>query len=118
MLETIEMPQNDTVGLRIGGEITEEDITRMKTTLEDKLRHHHPLKLYVEHEEIDNFSLDLLFRDAAFKTQHMDDFRKGVIVTDKSWFEQVVRMSDSFTDMDIKAFDFAEKEEALQWLAT
>ena len=56
MLTTLEMPQDNTVGLRIDGKITEEDITRTTTILEEKLRHHAPLKLYVEYEEIDNFS--------------------------------------------------------------
>lgn len=118
MLTILEMPQDNTVGLRIEGKITEEDITRTTTILEEKLRHHTPLKLYVEYEEIDNFSLDLLFQDAAFKARYQDYFRKGAIVSDKEWLAQIVQISDNFTDLDMKTFDFAEKEAALQWLAT
>lgn len=117
MTEILEMPQNDTVGFRIDGEITEQDITRVKTALAEKSTHPAPFRLYVEYETVDNFSLNLLFEDAQVKSQYLNDFKKAVIVTDQAWFEPLVKLSDALTDIELKTFDFSQKEEALQWLA-
>ena len=117
MIEIMEMPQDNALGLRIDGDVTEKDAASLITTIDKKLQQHDTLRIYVEYEELENFSLDQLFQDAEFKAKYADRFEKGAFVSDKGWFEQVVKISDYLTDMEIKTFDSSEKEEALAWLS-
>ncbi|NRB37126.1 MAG: STAS/SEC14 domain-containing protein [Pseudomonadales bacterium] len=108
---------NNVIAIKVNGETSTEEMQQgfslINKTVNTKLR------LY---EEIDCFgktSYEGMLEKMRFLS-HADnaDFDKIVIVTDTLWLQQAIAAEDKiFCDIDMKAFSYADKEQALLYLA-
>lgn len=118
MVELIEIPTPNVVGVRVRGKIEGEgfdnvlaEVSKLLESTDDRLR------IYVEMEEFSGISLSALIKDIKLGIPNYRRFEKEAIVSDKSWLTKLADIGDKlFPSIEVKTFKPEEKEEALKWI--
>lgn len=105
------------IGLEIDGWIDTEDIDRVVKLVEPRLDAGEKLRIYAEVNNWSGISLGAFIKDLRFSLQHVQDFDKEAIVSDKKWLEVLAALGNTlFSSMEVKHFNLNEKDRALEWL--
>ncbi len=106
------------IALDIDGWIDAEDMERITKSLETRLKQGEKLRIYVEVHNWSGMSLGALIQDLKFSLQHLQDFDKEAIVSDRRWLEGLAAVGNSlFSGVEVKHFTFDETDKALQWVS-
>lgn len=117
MTQLIPLTTDHIVGYRIEGTVSETDFDRIARAIEDKLKQHDKLQLYVEIASFKGISLEALLKDFVFGIKYFNRFDRIVVVTDKDWINKVVSLEGALIPgLEANAFTFDEKERAMEWL--
>lgn len=117
MIETIDTGSDKVVGFRVDGRIEKEDIQKVTEYVEEKLKTHEKLRVYVEVEKIGLMKPEALFKDIQFAFKHFKKFEKKAVVTDKEWMMKISPIFDKlFPNIELKCFGKSKKAEALEWV--
>ena len=117
MIEIIDLKDSNIIGCIIDGKINTEDIKRISDIVEDKLKKHYKLRVYVEVINLGGISLHALMNDFKLGIKHYNKFEKKAVVTDKGWMKSLTPIVDKlFTNIEVKSFSFEDKKEALDWV--
>ncbi len=118
MLELIDIGVENTVAYRVGGKITEEEMTAILSTFKEKIEKGEKLNVYQEVVSIGGVELDAMiekfkfFRDVGFS--HFD---KIAVVTHAKWLHKLVDLEDKiFKSINMKGFSVEEKDQAIEFL--
>ncbi|MGV2829363.1 STAS/SEC14 domain-containing protein [Myxosarcina sp. GI1(2024)] len=109
------------IGLNIDGRIEAEDIDRVIESIENslKLERKEKLKIYAEVSNWSGMSLEALIKDLKFSLQHFQDFDKEAIVSEGGWLEYLAIFGNLlFSSIEVKHFTFADRDKALEWIAS
>ncbi len=72
--------------------------------------------------EVNNWSrmsLGTFIKDLKFSLQHIKDFEKETIVSDRKWLEGLAAVSNTlFSSIEVKHFTFEEIDKALEWVSS
>ncbi|PSB08926.1 STAS/SEC14 domain-containing protein [Pleurocapsa sp. CCALA 161] len=105
------------IALEIDGWIDAEDIDRVTELIEKRLNTDEKLRIYVEVNNFSGMSLGALIKDLKFSLQHLQDFEKEAIVSDRKWLEGLAALGNTlFSGIEVKHFTPAEKDRALEWV--
>ncbi len=105
------------IGLNIDGSINAEDIDRITELIESKLKQGERLRIYAEVNSWSGMSLNAFVKDLRFSLQHLKDFDKEAIVSDRKWLEALAAVSNTlFSSIEVKHFTLDEKDKALEWV--
>jgi hypothetical protein len=105
------------IGLNIDGWIDTEDIERITKLIEPRLKQGKKLRIYVEVNSWSGMSLGAFVKDLRFSLQHLKDFDKEAIVSDRKWLESLTAVTNTlFSSIEVKHFLPDEKDQALEWL--
>lgn len=117
MIEIIDTGADYVLGCKIDGRIEKEDIEKITVHVEEKLKTHKKLRIYVEVEKIGLIKPEALFADIQLALKHFKKFEKKAVVTDKEWMIKLTPIFDKiFPNIDLKCFDYSKKNEALEWV--
>lgn len=116
MIEILTKVHDDTLAIRMSGEITSHDYDLIIPLLEEKIKTHGTINLYCEMEELEEVEPKAVWKDLKFDIKHFNDFRKVAIVGDKQWLEWGAKFAKPFTSAEVKYFDETEKARAMEWL--
>ncbi|MGL5078436.1 MAG: STAS/SEC14 domain-containing protein [Waterburya sp.] len=106
------------IGLSIDGWIDSEDIERVIELIESKLKQGGKLRVYAEVKNWSGMSLEAWIKDLKFSWQHLQDFEKEAIVSDRLWLEGLAALGNSlFSSIEVKHFTFDDRDKALEWIA-
>lgn len=107
------------VGLNIDGKIEAQDIDLVAKSIEQKLKLGGKLRIYAEVNNWSGMSLEAFIKDLKFSLQHLQDFEKEAIVSDRRWLESLAALGNTlFSSIEVKHFTFAEKDKALEWIGS
>lgn len=118
-LELLSLETPRSIGMKIHGMITGDDLDRAIVSMETMLKSADgKLRVYVEVEEFSGMSPAALFKDLRFGLRHFSDVEKEAIVSDVSWLKALTKVSDRlFPSIEVAHFAPADRQVALDWLA-
>ena len=107
------------IGVEIDGWIDAEDIDRVTELIEIRLNRGDKLRIYAEVKNWSGMSLGAFIKDLKFSLQHLKDFEKEAIVSDRKWLEALAALSNTlFSGIEVKHFTFDEVDKALEWVGS
>ena len=122
MLEMIDIGLDNAVAYRLGGKITEEEMTSALEIFREKIATGEKLVIYQEVERIGGAEFDAMvgkfkfFKEIGFNFSH---FSKIAVVTHPKWLHKIVDLEDKiFKNVDMKGFPIEEKDKAIEFLKT
>ena len=122
MLEMIDIGSEKIIAYRLGGKITEEEMTSVLSIFRDRIDKGEKLLVYQEVESIGGAEFDAMiekfkfFKDVGFNFSH---FSKIAVVTHSKWLHKLVDLEDKiFRKVDMKGFPIEEKNKAIEFLKT
>jgi hypothetical protein len=120
MLKIIDIGFEKAVAYRLGGKITEEEMTSVLDIFRAKIAKGEKLIVYQEVESIGGAEFVAMvekfkfFKDVGFDFSH---FSKIAVVTHKRWLHKLVDIEDKiFKKVDMKGFPIEEKNKAIEFL--
>jgi hypothetical protein len=122
MLEMIDIGSEKIIAYRLGGKITEEEMTSVLSIVRERIDKGEKLLVYQEVESIGGAEFDAMiekfkfFKDVGFNFSH---FNKIAVVTHSKWLHKLVDLEDKiFRNVDMKGFPVEEKDKAIEFLKT
>ncbi|MBL6445621.1 STAS/SEC14 domain-containing protein [Fulvivirga sp. 29W222] len=70
MIEILTSNHDNTVAIRMSGELTGRDYTPIVNLLEDKIRNYDKINLYCEIEELEEVKVGAVWKDLKFDIKH------------------------------------------------
>jgi hypothetical protein len=117
MLEITELGTEKVVGMLIDGKVSTRDFEKVERVIEERLRLHEKISLYVEVISFEGMSAEALFKDITLALRNWRRFEKEAVVTDTTWLRYAAEIGDKLTPgIDVKVFKLAENEAARQWV--
>lgn len=119
MIELLAAGTDNVVGYRIRGKIDADDFDRIAAFIEQQLKTHDKLRVFAEIDSIEGMSLEAFLKDLKFSFKNYNRFEKAAVITNKDWLRKIVEIEDKlFPGIEMKFFPIAEKEEAMEWIAS
>jgi len=122
MLEMIDIGSEKIIAYRLGGKITEEEMTSVLSIFRERIDKGEKLLVYQEVESIGGAEFDAMiekfrfFKDVGFNFSH---FSKIAVVTHSKWLHKLVDLEDKiFRNVDMKGFPIDGKDKAIEFLKT
>ena len=117
MVEIISVDGENIIGCRIEGKIDTDDINKLKSITEEKLKNKKKLRVYVEVINLGGISFEAFFEDLKLAFRHYSDFEKKAVVTNYEWVKKITPITNRiFRGVETKCFSFEEKDDAIKWL--
>lgn len=116
MIERIPVEDKNIFAFKAKGKLTEADYQEFLPQLEELIRKHGRISLYVELEDFDGWEAGAAWEDFRFGMRHDRDFEKIAIVGDKGWEKPLVKLADLMTRTRIRFFHKDEQKKAWDWL--
>ena len=116
MITPIDFQDDNIIGFRMTGKISQDDIKPWAAKLDRKSDMQGKLRVYVEADDIDAVTLKAALADLKFDVTHLGDFEKAAFVSDDTWTKVSTFLADLVPGIQAKQFSLAEKEEAHQWI--
>ena len=122
MLEMIDVGDEKIIAYRLGGKITEEEMTAALDIFREKIEKGEKLFVYQEVVSIGGAEVDAMiekfrfFKELGFNFSH---FSKVAVVTHSKWLHKIVDLEDKiFKNVEMKGFPVEEKDKAIEFLKT
>lgn len=118
MLTTEFDPMTGVLTATASGEVTHHDYADVfMPAVDDAVRQSGQIRLlYVFTSEFEGFSAQAMWDDSRLGMQHLQDFTKIAVVSDKGWVRNGVSMFGVFMPAEVKAFRLSEFEAARNWV--
>jgi len=116
MIEMIPTETGNVIGLIVDGKIETNDVEMISKAIEEKLKQHQKLRVYVELKHLGGISLEALLADLKLALHHLSHFEKKAVVCEPTWFTKLAAASAKlFPQIEVKCFSWAETEQAREW---
>lgn len=118
MLEMIDIGVENTIAYRLGGKITEEEMTAILTIFKEKIDKGERLNVYQEVVSIGGVELDAMIEKFKFfREVGFSHFDRIAVVAHTKWLHKLVDLEDKiFKSIDMKGFSNDEKDQAIEFL--
>ena len=116
MVKILEQTAGNLIATRATGKLTAADYGKLLPILNNLLAQHKKIRWYFEMENFDGWEPKAFWEDVKFDARHANDFEKVAMVGDKKWEKWMTILMKPFTSAEVKYFDRALKEEAIQWI--
>ncbi len=119
MFKLIDFPADTdhVVAIEVDGPVATHEFKTILDVVEDKLTRQDTLRIYAEIKSIGKVSPEALFDDLKAAVKHWDRFDKEAVVTDNTALHRAVKFAGRLIPgIDVRAFAFAERESARQWI--
>lgn len=118
MLEVIDIGMPEAVAYRVGGKVTEEEMTAGISMFKERIEKGEKLIVYMEVVSIGGAEFPAMIEKLNFFIDFgMSHFSKIAVVTHKNWIHKIVDLEGKiFKNIDIKGFSVEEKDKAIKFL--
>ncbi|MCF8129713.1 MAG: STAS/SEC14 domain-containing protein [Deltaproteobacteria bacterium] len=107
---------NKIVTLIFREKLTKDDYELFVPQLENLMEKEDTIRILVEFQDFQGWTLGALWEDTKFGTKHFNDIDRLAIVGDRQWEKFLASFIKPFTTATVRYFDSLEKEAAKQWL--
>lgn len=117
MYEILPQSQDDVLGVRVSGTLTEADYDRLIPFLEARVREHGPLRVLVLMEDWHGWdSIGALWEDAKMDARLNEHVERIAMVGDEEWERWMSKLSRPFAEGQLRYFDAADLDAAWTWV--
>ncbi len=117
MIQFIDFEDSNIVGIEIDGKITEAEFDELIRRFEEKFEQYEKVRLYAEMKNFGGMEMKAFFKDLKFGLTNFKRFEREAVVTDARWAQQFAKISDPLVPtVKVKAFAYAEKQKAKEWI--
>jgi universal stress protein A len=117
MSKIIDATNDNVVGIRISGKLSEKDYDCIEQRLRERLGHHRKLRLLVDMDDFEGWeSISALWQDLKLDVRHNNDIERLAMVGEKGWQRWMTRLSQPFIKGKMRYFDRKDLNQAWQWL--
>ena len=120
MLEMMDIGVEEAVAYRVGGKITEEEMTSALSIFKAKINKGEKLNVYQEIESIGGADFDAMIEKLKFLFDvGLSHFSKIAVVTHKKWIHHLADLEGKlFKNLDMRGFSMEEKDKAIEFMKT
>ena len=115
MLTILEEDEN-LIATKISEKITAADYEKILPIITEKIQQYGKFRWYFELEDFEGWELKGLYKELNFDIRHSQDLEKIAMVGEVKWTEWLSDMMKPFTSAEMKFFEAAEREIALEWI--
>ncbi len=118
MLEMIDIGIKNATAFCMSGKITENDMSLVLSDAKTKTDLYGEIVIYEEIQSFKGIELSAIVDEFKYLFEvGISNIKKGVVVTDKSWVQKIVKIEDKiFKNIEMKCFSIEEKELAIKFL--
>ena len=120
MIEVLASP-DQVAAMKISGTMTGADYDRVIAEVEGKLGKHEKIGVVLDLTDFEDFTAEAAWKDIKYdfsKLFELKRFPREAIITDKQWMAVAARVADPLIPhVEIRAFDPAQRQAAMAWVA-
>jgi stage II sporulation SpoAA-like protein len=118
MLEMMDIGIEKAVAYRLGGKITEDEMTVALSAIKEKIETYGEVFIYQEIESIGGVEIDAIVEKFKFLFDvGISNIRRIAVVTHKKWMHKIIDLEGKiFKKIDMKSFSIDDKNEAVEFL--
>lgn len=117
MIKLLSMDADNVIGVSIKGNVKTKDFELVKNFVSEVEVHYEFLRIYVEIQDIEGFSLETLLKELEFTLSQFHKFEKEAIVIDKKLIQSLESMKGLLVaGVKVNCFTFEDRCEALCWI--
>ena len=118
MLEMMDIGVDEAVAYRLGGKLTDAEMSQVFTALKEKIEQHGKVSIYQEIESFKGVELDGMVEKVKFFLDvGISKFDKIAVVVDWEWLQKIVDIEGKlFSKFDMRGFSMDEKDQAIAFL--
>lgn len=116
MMTYVEIPNTNIAEIMIDGKVTRENFDAVIPKIEALIEKHGTIRFLEEIRSFGGFELSMLWDDMKFSFNHLKDFERVAIVTDKNWIKNWSKIGIIFMKAEMKLFDLEDINDARIWL--
>ena len=116
MIHLITEEYEDTVAMKMTGDITKKDYDIIIPVIEDKIKRFEKINLYCEVENVSSLNPGAIWEDLKFDAKHYKSFERVAVVGAKDWLEWLSKFAKPFTTASINYYDTSQKAKAMAWV--
>lgn len=106
-----------TVGFIIEGVFDLELSKKLHDQIEEKIKGFDKINLYLEDNNVKNFTLPAVLDECKFKIEHSNKFNKVAMVSDRKWLKICAAFENMVTTANIKWFSSEDRMKAIDWIS-
>ncbi len=110
--------QPDVLGISVNGKLTGSDYEETLIPLmEEMLKENKKISCYVDMSNYNGFDASAFWQDFTFGIRNWNSFKRIAMVGMVGWMENMAGLFDKITpNMEIKAFDKEDRDDAWEWV--
>lgn len=116
MIQIVKDNGQETVAIKIDGNLTAADYDEILPVLESRIRKYDKINLYCEVSNVEKVDPEAIWKDLKFDVRHYNHFRKIAMVGSEKWVKWLTKLSKPFTTAEVKFFKSTERDQAWNWL--
>ena len=118
MIEILPQSDGKTLGVRLTGEVTDEDYGKVFLPALDKLIKEYGKVncVYYMDEDFEGWTLGAMWDGANFGMKHGNDFEKVAVVGGPRWAEWAMKLKAHFISAELNTFPRDKLDEAWSWI--
>lgn len=120
MLQILES-EDHVLAVRLSGTLTAGDVALVAKEVDARLERHEKIGIFAELTDFHDLTAEAAAKDFAYgfsKIGQWSRFPREAVVTDKQWVRTLIKLMDPVIPMvDVRAFEPAQRDEALAWAA-
>ena len=120
MIDHLEMEADHVVGVRVDGKVLSTDIERTMNALEEKMRTHQRVSIYMEIDSLSGITPEAILKDVKYGVEQLKNlgrFYRAAVVTDIGWIRAAVGFEDLIVPkIEVKAFSKSDRDVATAWI--
>ncbi|WP_224485144.1 STAS/SEC14 domain-containing protein [Robertkochia aurantiaca] len=116
MIEHIDSKKDNLIALKISGKLSKEDLESVHKRIHQITEKGRKVDFYFEFENFKGYTLEGFIADIKIDTSHLSDYGRMAFVGDKKWQEWAARITDFFTDSEVRFFEKDKKDTARIWI--
>lgn len=115
MINIIPSGRNDLLEVEVTGNVTKDDMKEFERAFHEKKTPGQEMNLLMVVNDMD-MTMKTLKEDFMFDKEHMDEFNKVAVVSDKKWVEMGSKLENLMPGMEVKHFDKDHRADAVTWI--
>ncbi len=116
MFQYLKEDGGDIVAIRTSGKLDKNELDALLPQIEERIKKHGKINFFWEMVSFEGWTTLGFLQDRLFDIKHANDFRKIAMVGEKKWEEIIADVLNVFTHAQLKYFDVAQRQEALEWI--
>ncbi|MFW5657164.1 MAG: STAS/SEC14 domain-containing protein [Bacteroidota bacterium] len=117
MFRILDQTKDNLIALRIEGRIEKSDYEKLNPLLEKSAKEYDYINLYIEMDEIKGIQPKAMWDDIVTYAKYKNQINNVAVLSDKSWYKPVAKLTNPFVAGEIKYFPMSEQLNAMEWIS-